>query len=85
MVAELCLTLWQPRRLQPARLLCPWDFPGKAYSWNGLPFPLQGSSDPGIELVHAAWSGRFFTTEPSEKLKTKRKVYCDRDGVHTEK
>ena len=28
-VAQLCLTLW-PHGLQPTRLLCPWDFPGKS-------------------------------------------------------
>ena len=29
LVAKSCLTLLEPHRLQPARLLCPWDFPGK--------------------------------------------------------
>ena len=29
LVAKLCLTLVQPHGLQPVRLLCPWDFPGK--------------------------------------------------------
>ena len=29
LVAKSCLTLLQPHGLQPARLLCPWDFPGK--------------------------------------------------------
>ena len=29
LVAQLCLTYLQPHRLQPARLFCPWDFPGK--------------------------------------------------------
>jgi len=28
-VARLCRTLLWPHGLQPARLLCPWDFPGK--------------------------------------------------------
>ena len=28
-VAKQCLTLLQHHGLQPARLLCPWDFPGK--------------------------------------------------------
>ena len=28
-VAQSCLTL-PPHGLQPARLLCPWDFPGKS-------------------------------------------------------
>ena len=29
----------QPHGLWPARLLCPWDFPGKKEYWSGLPFP----------------------------------------------
>ena len=29
LVAKLCPTLLQPRELQPTRLLCQWDFPGK--------------------------------------------------------
>ena len=29
----------QPHGLWPARLLCPWDFPGKKEYWSGLPLP----------------------------------------------
>ena len=29
LVIQLCLTLLRPQGLQPARLLCPWDLPGK--------------------------------------------------------
>ena len=29
LVTKLCLTLLQPHGLQPARLVCPWNFPGK--------------------------------------------------------
>ena len=29
LVTRLCLTLLRPHGLEPARLLCPWDFPGK--------------------------------------------------------
>ena len=29
LVINSCLTLLQPHGLQPARILCPWDFPGK--------------------------------------------------------
>ena len=29
LVSKLCLTLLQPQGLYSARLLCPWDFPGK--------------------------------------------------------
>ena len=42
--------LFAPHGLGPARLLCPWNFPGKKY-WSGLPFPTPGDlSDLGIEL-----------------------------------
>ena len=35
--------------LQPARLLCPWDFFRQEY-WNGLPFLPPGNiADPGIK------------------------------------
>ena len=45
--AHFCPTLFNPRGLQPARLLCPWDFPGKntgvgrhlLLTWI---FPVQG-------------------------------------------
>ena len=29
LVAQSCVTLLWPQGLQPTRLLCPWDFPGK--------------------------------------------------------
>ena len=29
LVAQLCPTLLRPHGLEPARLFCPWDFPGK--------------------------------------------------------
>ena len=38
--AQLCLTL-RPHRLQPTRLLCPWDSPGKN-TGVGYHFILQG-------------------------------------------
>ena len=37
----MCLSLLQSHILQPARLLCPWDFPGKN-TGKGWHFPLQG-------------------------------------------
>ena len=40
-VAKPCLTLLQPHELWPARLLCPWDFPGKNTA-VGCHFLLQG-------------------------------------------
>ena len=55
-------SLWPQWR---ARLLCPWDFPGKN-TGMGCHFLLQGNlPDPGIEpasLVSLALVGEFFTT-----------------------
>jgi len=33
--AQSCLTLSDPMDLQPTRLLCPWDFPGKSTGVGG--------------------------------------------------
>ena len=39
----------QPHGLQLAKLLCPWDLPGRKY-WSRLPFPPPGDlPDPGIK------------------------------------
>ena len=53
--------LW-PHGLQPARFLCPQDFPGKvAISFS------KGSS-PSSDWTRASYiAGRFFTTEPPGK------------------
>ena len=40
-VAKSCLTLLQPHGLQPTRLLCPWDSPGKN-TGVGCHFVFQG-------------------------------------------
>ena len=42
LVTKLRPALLQPQELQPARLLCPWDFPGKN-TRVGCQFLLQGS------------------------------------------
>ena len=50
-----------------ARLLGPWDFPGKNTGVD-CHFLLQGNLlDPGIELS-LALAGGYFITEPPEKL-----------------
>ena len=54
-----------PWRLQPAGLLCPWNFP-LAGNKNGLPFPTPSDlPDPGIKsasLASPALADGFFTT-----------------------
>ena len=74
-VAKLCLTL-RPRRLKPARLLCPWDFLGKN-TGVGCHFLLHGifltqGSNPCV--ASPALAGRFFTTEPPRKTGTDTQI-----------
>ena len=62
-------SVW-PLRLQPARLLGPWHFPGKSTGGvcHFLPqgiFPIQRSTPP--PALSPALAGRFFTTEPPGK------------------
>ena len=55
---------FQPHGLQPARLLCPWDSPGKK-TGESPPPPPGDLPDPGIEPtspVSSALAGGFFTT-----------------------
>ena len=57
-------------RPSPARLLCPWNPPGKKH-WSGLPLPTPGDlPDPGIKPTSLALVGGFFTTEPPRKSLT---------------
>ena len=59
-----CPTLLRHHGLQPTRLLCPWDLPGKS-TGVGCHFLLQGNlPDPEIELTSPALSGGFFPTAP---------------------
>ena len=45
MHTQFCLTLLWPRGLWPAKLLCPWDFPGKNTKRVTISFS-RGSSQP---------------------------------------
>ena len=57
--------LW-PHGLEPARFLCPWNFPGKntrvgcSFLLQGI-FPIQGSNPHLSHLL--PWQVTFFTTE----------------------
>ena len=57
MRAQSCLTLPDPHGLEPTRVLCPWDFPGKntGVGCHFLPqgiFPTQGSNSSLFCLLH---------------------------------
>ena len=58
----------QPHGLQPTRLLCPWDFPGKN-TGVGCHFLLQGIflTQGSKSAVSPALAGGFFTTAPPGK------------------
>ena len=66
---QLCLTL-RPYELQPARLLCPWDSPGKNTGvgchalLQGI-FLTQGSSLHLLSLLH--WQAGSLPLVPPEK------------------
>ena len=65
LTAQSCLTL-HTRVLQPTRLLCPWDSPGKNPG-VGCHFLLQvifPSQRLGLHLLHLLHCRQFFTTEP---------------------
>ena len=54
--------------LYPARLLCPWDSPGKN-NRSGLPFPSPGDlhNPPGIRPDSPAWQADSRTSEAPGK------------------
>ena len=55
LVTKSCPILLWPHGLQPSRLLCPWDFPGKNTRGKVLPFPSPGHlSEPGVEVMSSA-------------------------------
>ena len=50
----------QPHGLWPARLLCPWNFPGKNLEWVAISFS-RGSSRPRDQTQVSCIADRFFT------------------------
>ena len=69
MCAQLCPTLFRPHGLQPFRLLCPWDSPGKNpgvgchFLLQGI-FPTQGSN---LHL-QCHFAGGLFTSDQRGRL-----------------
>ena len=58
-------SLW-PHGLEPARFLCPWDFPDKNTAVDAIPFS-RDLLYSEFELRSPALAGGFFTNEPSGK------------------
>ena len=71
---------WWPHGLWPARLLCPWDSPGKN-TGVGLPFtPPWDLPDPGIEPVSTALASGFFTTKDLDQLQKGGRMWIRLDA-----
>ena len=54
---QLCLTLWDHMDYKPARLLCPWDSPGKN-TGAGCHALFQGISltqGSNLGILHCRW------------------------------
>ena len=61
-------TSLRPHGLQPPRLLCPWDFPGKS-TGVGCHFLLQGTlPNPGIKPGSPTLQADSLPSEPPVKL-----------------
>ena len=73
LVTQACLTLW-PHGLKPARLLCPWDSPGKN-TGVGCHALLQGLFlTQGLKPV-SRLAGRFFTSWATREAWYRRTYY----------
>ena len=90
-VAKLCPALLRLHGFQPARLLCPWDFPGKN-SGVGCHFLLQGISLAwwlNLHLLHYRrilyhWATREAHTHKYCLAIKKNEIlpFCDNMGRH---
>ena len=72
-VAQSCLTLLRPHGLQPFRLLCPWNSPGKntEVGYHSLLqgiFPLQGSNLGLLHCRQILYHLNFYKTVKSVSL-----------------
>ena len=66
--AQLCLTFCDPMDCKPARLLCPWDSPGKNTVLGSMPSS-RASSQPRV-WTQVSWiAGDSLLSEPPGKPK----------------
>ena len=69
-VASVVSSSLRPHGLQPTRLLCPWDSPGKNTGVGCHSLPQGNLPDPGIgpkSPASPSSAGEFFPTEPPGK------------------
>ena len=74
LVAQLCPTLCDPMDYSPARLLCPWNSPGKN-TGVGCHSLLQGNlPNPGIKPSCPGLQADSLPCEPPGKLSPKQEM-----------
>ena len=66
-------SVW-PHGLYPARLLCPWDSPGKNIRVDSHSL---GLPDPGIEPAFPALAGGFFAIWASREALVSSNLYTE--------
>ena len=59
LVTKSCPTLLKPYRLQPSRLLCPWNFLAKMLEWITFSYS-RGSCQPRVQTRGSCIAGGFF-------------------------
>ena len=83
-VCMLRVSALQPRALEPTRLLCPWDSPGKNTGvgchalLQGI-FPTQRLNLSVLSLLHPALAGRFFNHEHHLESPQLQRVFPSND------
>ena len=71
LVTQLCPTLREPHALQPARLLCPWEF-SRQKCWSRLPSPPLGDlPNPDIKPRSPTLQEACLTSKPQGKPNAK--------------
>ena len=73
LVAQSCLTLCNPMHYSPPGSSVHGIFQTRILTWEAIPFS-RGSSQPRDQIQVSHATGRFFTTEPSEKPKATYKL-----------
>ena len=78
LVAQSCPTL-QPHGLYPARLLCPWNSPGK--NTGVVSHSLLLLPDPGLEPGSPTFWADSLPSEPARKLRCEWRETKEKSGI----
>ena len=87
-----CVWLWRPHGLQPTRLLCPWDFPGKSIGvgchclLSSKVFTKGGGfNSKSLPHITVGWRSQFLTMELFLGLFTTWQLISAEQGIPEKK